>query len=60
MGREYYVESVYQFHGGVKFVHETKIKHDMDKISLKDGNFTLLYVRLAYMKHVNYAHRFPG
>ena len=30
----------------------------MDKISVKDANFTLSYVQLAYMKHVNYAHGF--
>ena len=29
---------------GVKFVHETETKYDMDKISVKDDNFTLLYV----------------
>ena len=45
---------------GVKFVHKTKTKHDMDKISVIDNNCTLLYVPWAYMKHVDYAHRFTG
>ena len=26
---------------GVNFVHKAKTKHDMDKISVKDDNFTL-------------------
>ena len=43
--------------GGEIFT-QNKDKHDMDIISVKDDNFTLLYVQLAYTKHVNYAHRF--
>ena len=35
--------NMYNDSTGVKFVHETETKHDVDKISVKDDNFILFY-----------------